>query len=109
MRYLLAFLFLTATAAPAQMCGDCNGDRRVTIAELVRAVRNALEPDPLEACGKDCTQGSCGGASTCIEFPGTDTYECATSICFDTQVQYDACLELLHTTTALCYPTTAPP
>jgi parallel beta-helix repeat protein len=32
------------------LSGDCDGDSRVTVAELVRAIRIALELDPLEGC-----------------------------------------------------------
>lgn len=35
-------VLLSAALATAQMCGDCNGDNRVTVNELVESVQNAL-------------------------------------------------------------------
>jgi hypothetical protein len=40
----------TATVPPAQCIGDCNGDLRVTVDELVRGTRIALGALPLTAC-----------------------------------------------------------
>jgi hypothetical protein len=39
----LAVLFATTGSAGAQCCGDCNGDGRVSISDLVTAVNNALD------------------------------------------------------------------
>jgi len=39
---LVAMMGLVARGAPAQCCGDCNGDGAVTVNELVTAVNRAL-------------------------------------------------------------------
>lgn len=39
---MIALLVTTASAGPAPCCGDCAGDGRVTIEDLIRAVNNAL-------------------------------------------------------------------
>lgn len=47
---LLAALALTASAAHAQCCGDCNGDNSVTVDEIVGAVDRALN-----GCAAQCS------------------------------------------------------
>jgi len=78
---VLATLFMLA------MCGDCDGDQRVTIAELVRAVGNALDP-----CGEDCA--AC--PDTCVELPvamvdGVEVH-CDVALCGDPE----ACVRTLY-------------
>jgi len=40
----------TSTPAPIACAGDCNGDREVAVAELIRMVAAALEPLAGDAC-----------------------------------------------------------
>jgi hypothetical protein len=72
MRRLLIFigalLFAARVEAAAPTCvGDCNGDSRVSIDELVTAVNIALGTEPLDECrAADCTHEGHGALITCL-------------------------------------------
>lgn len=48
----------TATIPPIAVAGDCDGDGRVLVEELIMAVRIALDESPLSACPAIDTDGS---------------------------------------------------
>lgn len=90
---LLCFTAVRVWADDGAMCGDCNNDHKVTVAELVTAVHNALEGDPChEGCAEACfpDSGNCP-CTTCNEFPVVDGVRCAVSICEDSDEQVRAC------------------
>lgn len=74
------------------MCGDCDADGKVQIAELVTAVRNALIGD---ACGIGCYEShACD--DVCIEFPAIEIdgvqMQCDTSLCYRNATAVHDCL-----------------
>jgi hypothetical protein len=85
-----------AAQSPGQMCGDCNQDGKVTIAELITAVNNAMQP----LC--DCS--SCP-TDQCVEFPSAQlpdgsTITCNASVCSN---EVTVCaLQLYHNSTTFC-------
>jgi hypothetical protein len=98
--FMIALLVLMAAPArgvtcEGRMCGDCDGDSRVTIDELVAAVGNALGSD---ACGFDCSgecfftpeQCRCGDA-ICGEFPRLGEEICEVSLCYFSDEQLESC------------------
>lgn len=89
---------LLGLAFLAQLCGDCDGDGKVAIAELVRAVSNALAPDE---CA-ECTRNDCGGG-LCLEFPEADGIACDVAICFQSEAQIARCVHRFHDTTDRCF------
>lgn len=89
----LGVLGLKTAANAQEMCGDCNGDHRVSVAELTTAVNNALDGDPChEGCAEDCftDQGNCP-CDSCFEFPVVDGVLCTVSMCNDSREQVRAC------------------
>jgi hypothetical protein len=86
-------LFVFVQEMRGQMCGDCNDDGRVTVAELVRVVNNALN-SPI-VCELDCN--TC--PDECIELVrwtvDGQTYFCPTSFCANSNAKLDACVRQL--------------
>lgn len=73
-----------------QLCGDCDGDGQVLVAEVVRVVNNALA-------------GPCaclGCPDTCREFPEHDGVQCDLSVCVGDEQR---CVEA-YRETSVCYP-----
>jgi len=79
------------------MCGDCDNSGRITVAELVRAVGNALEPptDECAECFTSCfpTLDDCPCPRTCTEFFEADGLICAASICVESDEQVRRCVK----------------
>jgi hypothetical protein len=98
-------LLLTLALVAATMCGDCNHDGRVTIAELVQAVHNALAGDRDTACGVGCSSGvvACAPGATCTEFPAADVNGTFTQcdqadVCAATTMELQSCVAYFAST-----------
>lgn len=72
----------------AQMCGDCDNDNKVTIAELVTAINNSLAGDP---CHEGCID--CPANADCIEFPHFDNIVCSVEFCLPPRTEIRPCFD----------------
>lgn len=88
----ITLAFHASPVVAQSMCGDCNNDQRITIAELIATINNLLNDD----CGFWCYGNGICDAS-CVEYPatpiGNDMYlQCSTSMCFNSEEQVSRCI-----------------
>lgn len=86
---------LLALAVVVGLCGDCNNDGRVTVNELIVAVKAALAdpatPTPTDDCGIGCyDSGAC--PDVCWDVPYANGRQCDTSMCWHTDEQLATCV-----------------